>query len=218
MTPPATLTMPLHTDLSALGAGFSNTALGSQSVFRAVLRALSQPGDPVAILQDAQVPATGHAAAAALLLALLDSECTLWLSPQLAASKAGQWLRFHTGCVLVDTSKAAQFIWVAAGDAMPALTGLPYGSDDYPDQSATCVIDVAALAPTVPDAGAWCLTGPGIHGAQHLHVAGLPEDFAAQWTGNRNAFPRGVDVVLATATHIVGLPRTTRIESSTMEA
>jgi alpha-D-ribose 1-methylphosphonate 5-triphosphate synthase subunit PhnH len=164
------------------------------------------------------VPTTGHAASAAVLLALLDSECTLWLSPQLAASRAGGWLRFHTGCVLVDAPEQARFAWVAAGDAMPPLASLQRGSDEYPDQSATCVIDVAVLAPAVEGAGAWRLAGPGIRSAQHLHVAGLPEDFRAQWADNHGAFPRGVDVVLATASHIAGLPRTTCIEPSTVEA
>lgn len=205
-----------HTHLSALGAGFSREALGSQGVFRAVLQALSQPGAPVLVAHDAEVPATGHSASAAVLLALLDSECTLWLSPRLAASQAGVWLRFHTGCVLVEAPEDARFAWVAAGDDLPALARLQCGSDDYPDQSATCVIDVEALAPE--GAGAWQLTGPGIRDAQPLRVAGLPEDFARQWADNQGAFPRGVDVVLATATHIAGLPRTTRIDTSTVEA
>ncbi|MFN9473890.1 phosphonate C-P lyase system protein PhnH [Acidovorax sp.] len=204
--------------LSTLGAGFSSEALGSQAVFRSVLQALSQPGSPVAIAHDAEVPATGHAASAAVLLALLDSECTLWLSPTLAASQAGTWLRFHTGCVLVDVPAQARFAWVAEGDGMPLLESLQRGSDEYPDQSATCVIDVSVLAPAVEGAGAWRLTGPGIQVAQHLCVAGLPEDFERQWAANHGAFPRGVDLVLATATHIAGLPRTTRIDSPAVEA
>jgi alpha-D-ribose 1-methylphosphonate 5-triphosphate synthase subunit PhnH len=210
------MTVPVS-PLSALGAGFSSEALGSQGVFRSVLQALSQPGVPVAVAHDAEVPPTGHGAAAAVLLALLDSECTLWLSPQLASSQAGAWLRFHTGCVLVDHPEQARFAWVAAGDGMPPLESLQRGSDEYPDQSATCVIDVAVLAPAAQGAGAWRLTGPGIRESQSLHVAGLPGDFERQWADNHAAFPRGVDLVLATATHIAGLPRTTRI-ASTVEA
>lgn len=206
------------TSLSALGTGFSSEALGSQAVFRSVLQALSQPGSPVAMAHDAEVPAAGHAASAAVLLALLDSECTLWLSPTLAASQAGTWLRFHTGCVLVDAPAQARFAWVGAGDALPALDSLACGSDEYPDQSATVVVDVQVLAPAVEGAGAWRLTGPGIPSAQHLRVAGLPEDFERQWAANHGAFPRGVDLVLATATHIAGLPRTTRIAPATVEA
>ena len=130
--------------LASLGAGFSNEAFGSQSVFRAVLQALSHPGRRVAVVHDAQTPAAGHAASAAALLALLDSDCTLWLSPRLEASEAGAWLRFHTGCTLVSQAGDARFVWVGEGDAIPELSSLAQGSDIYPDQSATCVVDVAS--------------------------------------------------------------------------
>lgn len=207
--------------LASLGAGFVNEAFGSQAVFRAVLEALSHPGRCVAVEHDAQTPAVGRAASAAALLALLDSDCTLWLSPRLAAGDAGAWLRFHTGCTLVDEPAKARFVWVALGDALPALGTLAQGSDIYPDQSATCVVDVADTAATTAANGvadgaadAWCLTGPGIQSAADLRVSGLPGDFVAQWAANHAAFPRGVDVLLGTHAHIVGLPRTTHITAN----
>lgn len=203
--------------LSVLGAGFSSEALGSQTVFRAVLQALSQPGQPVHLAHDAEVPAAGNGASAAALLALLDSDCALWLSPRLAASDAGLWLRFHTGCQLVHSPGLARFAWVAQGDAVPPLATFAQGSDAYPDQSATCVMDVDRLTTGEEVDGAWRLSGPGIQIARHLRVDGLPADFERQWADNHAAFPRGVDVLLATATHIAGLPRTTRIASA-MEA
>ncbi|ODS65253.1 MAG: phosphonate C-P lyase system protein PhnH [Acidovorax sp. SCN 65-108] len=180
------------TPLASLGAGFSNEAFGSHSVFRAVLQALSHPGRTVAVEHDALTPAVGHAASAAVLLALLDSDCTLWLSPRLAASDAGAWLRFHTGCTLVSEAAQARFVWVAQGDVVPPLGSLVLGSDIYPDQSATCVVDVSRAAATTADAsGAWHLRGPGIQDIAALQVDGLPDDLEAQ-------------------DHIVGLPRTTR--------
>ena len=103
------------TPLASLGAGFSNEAFGSQAVFRAVLQALSHPGRTVAVEHDAQAPAVGHSASAAVLLALLDSDCTLWLSPKLAASDAGAWLRFHTGCTVVARRCAGSFCVGGAG-------------------------------------------------------------------------------------------------------
>lgn len=199
------------TPLASLGAGFSNEAFGSQAVFRAVLQALSHSGRTVAVEHDAQTPAVGHAASAAVLLALLDSDCTLWLSPRLVASDAGAWLRFHTGCTVVADPAQARFVWVAQGDALPALNRLALGTDIYPDQSATCVVDVSRAATTTVDASdAWHLRGPGIRDVAALHVDGLPDDFEAQWAANHAVFPRGVDLLLATADHIVGLPRTTR--------
>lgn len=199
------------TPLASLGAGFSNEAFGSQAVFRAVLQALSHPGRTLAVEHDAQAPAVGHAASAAVLLALLDSDCTLWLSPRLAASDAGAWLRFQTGCTVVADAAQARFLWVAQGDALPALGSLAQGTDIYPDQSATCVIDVSRAAATTADASdAWHLRGPGIQEVAALQVDDLSDDFEAQWAANHGVFPRGVDLLLATADHIVGLPRTTR--------
>ena len=198
------------TPLASLGAGFSNEAFGSQAVFRAVLQALSHPGRTVAVEHDAQAPAVGHAASAVVLLALLDSDCTLWLSPRLATSDAGAWLRFHTGCTLVADAAQARFVWVAQGDALPALNRLALGTDIYPDQSATCVVDVSRAATTVDASDAWHLRGPGIQEVAALQVDGLHDDFEAQWAANHGVFPRGVDLLLATADHIVGLPRTTR--------
>lgn len=195
-------------DLQNIVAGFDHEAFGSQTVFRVALDALSHPGRVFDMPLETALPREGHGAAAALLLGLLDADTTLWLSPTLASSDAPVWLRFHTGCQIVAEAAAAQFVWVAQGDDMPQLSSLQLGSDAYPDQSATCVLEVDSLQ---GDAGGWRLQGPGIPSARKVHVLGLPSDFAAQWTDNHASFPRGVDVFLSTATQMAGLPRTTRI-------
>ena len=204
-------------DLSNLGAGFKHEAFGSQAMFRVALEALSHPGRCMTVSHDAEVPQTGHPASAALLLALLDSDCTLWLSPSLANSDAAAWLRFHTGCQLVSHADQAMFAWVAAGDAMPALASFSQGSDNAPDQSATCVLDMPLLdgmASSESGAAQWTLRGPGIQDVNHLSVDGLAIDFLAQWTANHASSPRGVDLFLASAQQLVGLPRTTSIQLS----
>lgn len=198
-------------DLSQIGAGFSDLALGSQAVFRATLQALSLPGRPVTVAHDAETPAEGHPASAAVLLALLDADCSLWLSPRLANSPAAAWLRFHTGCQLTSDLAQARFVWVAAGDALPDLAGMAQGSDADPDQSATCVVDLPMGFGDATAPGTWTLHGPGIPTTQALAAPGLPADFALQWQANHAAFPRGVDLLLASATQVVGLPRTTQI-------
>ena len=204
-------------DWSNLGAGFTHEAFGSQAMFRVALDALSHPGRCMTVHHDAEVPKIGHPASAALLLALLDSDCTLWLSPSLTNSDAAAWLRFHTGCQLVTHVNQAMFAWVAMGDAMPALDSFSQGSDNAPDQSATCVLDLPLLeAKARSESGAvqWALKGPGIQDVNHLSVDGLAVDFLAQWTANHASFPRGVDVYLASAQQLVGLPRTTSIQLS----
>ena len=199
-------------DLSTIGAGFSQEAFGSQHAFRAALQALSHPGRLVDIVHDAEVPRCGHAASAALLLALLDADCQIWLSPSLRNSEAAAWLRFHTGCKLVQTPSQAQFAWVADTDELPPLQHFAWGSENYPDQSTTCVIDVRALAGGDDTGTGWLLRGPGIQSQFRLMVDGLPPDFVEQWSDNQATFPRGVDLFLASRQQIVGVPRTTRID------
>ena len=199
-------------DLQNIVAGFDHEAFGSQAVFRVALDALSHPGRVFDMPLDTALPRQGHCAAAALLLGLLDADTTLWLSPSLASSDAPVWLRFHTGCQIVADVAAAQFVWVAQGDDIPQLSSLQLGSDAYPDQSATCLLEVDSLH---SDAGAWRLQGPGIPTERSLRVRGIAPAFAWQWADNHASFPRGVDVYLCTATQIAGLPRTTRILSAT---
>jgi alpha-D-ribose 1-methylphosphonate 5-triphosphate synthase subunit PhnH len=130
------------------------------------------------------------------------------MSPSVLHSDATPWLRFHTGCKVVEDVRTAQFIWVAYGDSLPQMSSLMLGSDAYPDQSATCIIETQGFDTDVTDL---VLEGPGIDGKRTLKVLGLPDAFLEQWTNNQGIFPRGVDVFLTDATHIVGLPRTTRI-------
>ncbi|MCL5969404.1 MAG: phosphonate C-P lyase system protein PhnH [Betaproteobacteria bacterium] len=197
-------------ELEQMPPGFQDLALGSQTVFRGALQALSLPGRVFELPHPAaQLPDRGHSAAALLLLALLDSDCTLWLSPSLADSQAQAWLRFHTGCRCVSAPGAARFLWFGAADPWPALAQLDWGSDEYPDQAATCVIELPSLhdIQTTP----LQLSGPGIEDCVHLHARGLPADFAAQWAANHAAFPRGVDAFLVAGRCISGLPRSTRL-------
>ena len=205
--------MSFH-DLANLGAGFSHESFGSQAMFRIALDALSHPGRCMTVRHDAQVPQAGQPAAAALLLALLDSDCTLWLSPSLAGSDAAAWLRFHTGCQLVTQAQKAMFSWVGAGDVMPALSCFSQGSDNAPEQSATCVLDIPRITAGPNSTRHWALRGPVIQDVTHLAVEGLADDFLVQWAANQAGFPRGVDLFLATQTQLLGLPRTTSIQLS----
>jgi alpha-D-ribose 1-methylphosphonate 5-triphosphate synthase subunit PhnH len=196
-------------DFSQVGAGFSDLALGSQAVFRTALEAISRPGSLQTVECDADMPAGVDPAACALLLALLDQDTKLWLSPTIAATPSAAYLRLHTGCTLVDAPQACDFAWVGAVHELPALNAFAQGTDEYPDQSATCVIQVAGLE----DGFGWTLAGPGILGSAKIAVPDLNGDFTEQWSENHAAFPCGVDVFLTSGKRLLGLPRTTRIEA-----
>ena len=194
-------------DLSAVGTGFEHATLASQQVFRNCLAALSRPGRIVELAPRLEAPGEVHLAAAALLLTLLDHDTRLWLSP--GVRTAGAYLRFHTGCGLADEPRDADFALIASGAQLPALGTFRAGSDERPDRSATLVIQVDSLSASE----GWRIGGPGIREPGRLAARGLGPEFALQWALNHAAFPRGVDVFLASRERLCGLPRTTRIES-----
>ena len=197
-------------DLSGLAAGFDDASFGSQTVFRHCLDALSHPGKVITVEPSVllSAPAGMHRPAAAILLALLDQDTRLWLSPALRGGNAGAFLRFHTGCTIVDTPESADFVLAASGADLPPLAHFGAGSESYPDRSATLVVQCTALT-----AGSgWSLSGPGIQDRAWLSAEGIGETFASQWAENRAGFPCGVDVFFASADALAALPRTTRLE------
>ncbi|WPB83171.1 phosphonate C-P lyase system protein PhnH [Sediminicoccus rosea] len=182
--------------------GFADPVFGAQAGFSALMNAMARPGriQRCAVLQE---PPPGLCpAAAAALLTLADAETPLWTD---AEGEVREWIAFHSGAPLVAEPLRAQFLLATRG--MPLLAALDAGSDEAPQDSATLIVQVTAL----DDSAGWRLTGPGIQHGHRLAVAGLPDDFAAQWAANRAQFPRGVDVVLCTDTRLAALPRTTRI-------
>ena len=194
-------------NLSGIGAGFDSPALASQQVFRAALEALARPGRIARVEAVREAPAELEPAACALALALLDQDTTLWLSPTVGGGQAGAYLRFHTGCRLADSAAGADFA-VAEAHELPEIDAFSAGSEDYPDRSATLIVQVGELR----EGEGWSLAGPGIKGVARIRAGGLPADFVVSWKRNHTRFPRGVDVFLASGRELCGLPRTTRIE------
>ncbi|MBI1206365.1 MAG: phosphonate C-P lyase system protein PhnH [Azospirillum sp.] len=187
--------------------GLARPVLDSQRVFRAVLRAMSRPGVPVAlpVLPPAPLPLTP--ATVALCLTLADFETPLWLDRAATTPAALAHLRFHCGCPIVTDPAAALFAVIGDGSTVPPLNAFAPGEPDYPDRSATLVVQVAGFG-TGPRR---MLHGPGIETSQALAVSGLSDGFWAAWRDNTARYPLGVDVVLASPDALVGLPRTVQI-------
>jgi alpha-D-ribose 1-methylphosphonate 5-triphosphate synthase subunit PhnH len=198
-----------------MGTGFSDISLGSQSVFRAALEALSYPGRPVKLEVTFEAPKAAHASSSGLLLALLEPGSLLWLSPSLVNTDAATWIVFHTDCKITPHQREADFAWIKHWDELPALEGFALGTDEYPDHSTTCVLDLADPSPSTT-ATSITLTGPGIVNTSTVELlTATPvqaEGFAKQWAINHASFPRGIDLFFATSTGLIGLPRTTRIQ------
>jgi alpha-D-ribose 1-methylphosphonate 5-triphosphate synthase subunit PhnH len=131
----------------------------------------------------------------------------VWLAPALRIGSVVEYLRFHTGAPLTSDVKAARFLIcdpVSAADAMPEAD---IGSAEYPDRSATIVLQVSTFATGLPV----LLSGPGIEAEQEFRAAGLDGPFWEAVQDNHRLFPLGRDFVFASPDRIAALPRSTDV-------
>lgn len=196
---------------SELEGGFSNPVFEAQTVFKALMDAMARPGSVQSFDMPVRPPAPLTATAAAIALAITDHDTAVWLDPDLAKGDAVRtWLGFQTGASIVTEPELAVFALIADPGRMPALTAFAQGTAEYPDRSATLILQVDAL-----DGGdRLTLEGPGIEHKSTIAPSPLSADFLAQWRENAAAYPLGVDLVLAAPDGIVCLPRTTRISAN----
>ena len=189
--------------------GLADPVLDSQRIFRGVLDAMSHPGRVVSLGLARPVLAPLHPATLAICLALVDFETPVWLDAASRGADVAAHLRFHCGCRIVDDPARARFAVVADAARMPALDRFDPGTDEYPDRSATVIVQTHTLA-----AGAGRrLTGPGIESEGRLDADGLPARFWESLRANHDLFPRGVDVLLTAGASVAALPRTARVEN-----
>lgn len=188
--------------------GLVDPTLDSQRIFRSALEAISHPGRIVDVMAAIHAPAPLHPAAACVCLALLDFDTPLWLDDPGARPEVVEWLKFHCGVPIVDRPDAARFALIADPEHMPPLRAFDAGVAEYPERSATLIIQVHTL---IGGTGRR-LTGPGIAGEARLEVAGAPEAFWRWVADNHARFPCGVDVFMSAGQVVTALPRTTRVE------
>jgi alpha-D-ribose 1-methylphosphonate 5-triphosphate synthase subunit PhnH len=192
----------------AIAPGFRDPVFQSQATFRAVLDALAEPGSERAVEGIAEVPAPLSPVAAAVIATLADFETAVWRDETLRTPEIEAWLAFHTGApVALDPARAA-FAVIGAAETCPDFTSFALGTDIDPSTSATLILQVAGF----DGSRRFRLTGPGIDGSRDVTIAGAPADLATRLVANHALFPRGVDLILAGPTSVIGLPRTTRIE------
>ncbi|MCU4653423.1 phosphonate C-P lyase system protein PhnH [Roseibacterium sp. SDUM158016] len=182
--------------LSALDGGFADPPVEAAHAFRAVLQALSRPGR-IERIAGAAPPSPCSPAAGAVLMTLCDPTTPLFLAPSHDTDDVRAWIAFHTAAPLCGP-ETAQFALGTWGALQP-VGRFSVGTSEYPDRSATLIVEVETLA-----AGGARLTGPGIETEAALS---LPEVDA--FRVNRARFPLGFDCLFTCGDRVAGLPRST---------
>ena len=182
--------------------GFADPVLDAQACFRALLDAMARPGSIHRAGAALIAPAPLCPAAAAVLLALVDGESSVFIDP--AFAEAADWVRFHCGVAPTADQTTAAFVLASS---LPDLASLACGSDEGPEDAATVILQVSAFG----EGPSFTLAGPGLQCPTDLRVTGLPADFAARWADNHRLFPRGIDLILCAGDRLVALPRSVTI-------
>jgi alpha-D-ribose 1-methylphosphonate 5-triphosphate synthase subunit PhnH len=184
----------------ALSGGFADAPKQAARAFRRVLEAMARPGS-IHEVTGATPPAPLSGAAGVVLLTLVDPSTTLHLAGPADTPMVRDWVAFHLGAPLVPAADAdfALGTW----DALQPVSRFRIGQPDYPDRSATLIVEMDRLVNHGP-----ALAGPGIELVTWLN---LPE--TAAFRANRALFPLGFDCILTAGDRLAGLPRSTRVEN-----
>ncbi|MFW2544910.1 phosphonate C-P lyase system protein PhnH [Primorskyibacter sp. 2E107] len=188
--------------ITALDGGFADPARQSAEVFRGVMTAVAMPGT-IHSVDGASPPAPLSTAAGTVLLTLCDADTPLYLAGDMADSAVKQWIAFHIGAPLVGPRDCA-FALGRWPDLLP-LDAYPIGTPDYPDRSATLIVETTHLY-----TGGARLTGPGIRTQETLS---LPETGIDAFVQNHTLFPLGLDFVFTCGDRLAALPRSTQVNA-----
>lgn len=207
--------------------GFSNSVDDAQAVFRAALDALSRPGKPVLLsaLPPALPMGDFSQGMLALALALCDNDTPLWLDAATDTPQVRHHLRFHCASPFAADPSEATFAFIARPEGMPRLRAFRQGKTDFPDRSATLVINTNLSG---RHGQTHELTGPGVKGSergnwQGFRTSGLPTWFREEWEANHASYPLGVDILFVDTgvdgsgmpqARLLGLPRTARVREA----
>ncbi|MBV9858637.1 MAG: phosphonate C-P lyase system protein PhnH [Alphaproteobacteria bacterium] len=185
-----------------IGPAFTDPVHDAQACFRSLLDAMAHPGRIVAMAAaPVETPPLLGPAAAAVALTLCDNDTPVWLSAGLDPVRG--YLTLHCAATFASHPAEARFAFVADPGELPDLDRFALGTDEYPDRSATLVIQVPGL---IAGSGR-LLRGPGIRGDARLDVRGLPDQFWVERAALAELFPCGLDMVFTAGRELAALPR-----------
>jgi len=185
-------------EAQVLEGGFAAPAIEAAHAFRHVMEAMARPGR-IEEVTGAVPPAPMSVAAGVVVLTLCDPETPVYLAGPLDCDAVRSWIAFHTGAPFVGPSHATFAIGV--WDALGPLSAYPVGTPEYPDRSATLIVETETL-----EAQGASLRGPGIKDTATLS---LPE--TAAFDANRQMFPLGLDFIFTCGARLAALPRSTEV-------
>ncbi|WP_420548153.1 phosphonate C-P lyase system protein PhnH [Curvivirga sp.] len=188
--------------------GLQDPVHSSAEVFRVLAKVMSEPGTVEELTEICGHPDELLKAASAAILTLADMDTSLYLSSELDSPISRGFLTLHTGVKIVDSANQADFVIATQDTDISQYQDLPVGDPQYPDQSATLIIQVS----NIRGSKKVTLNGPGIENIKQVQMPDLPDSFFS-WRDMKNSlYPCGIDIIFASNTELMAIPRTTKLE------
>jgi alpha-D-ribose 1-methylphosphonate 5-triphosphate synthase subunit PhnH len=180
----------------------------AQEHYRLLLDAMARPGK-INLLPRMQLSAPEALTEAAALIgfALLNADVSFHVVDA-GADVATRYLLVNTSARSVDEEEA-DFVFASGQAPATLIEKMKKGSLSYPEEGATLVANVAALAAEAQGLGpaskqetpvgdlAITLKGPGVAGEKTFFVRGLNAQLLTALQQSNSEFPLGVDLILA---------------------
>jgi alpha-D-ribose 1-methylphosphonate 5-triphosphate synthase subunit PhnH len=190
--------------------GFADPVFDAQHVFKTAMMALARPGSIHQLAVALRPPSPLSRGSAALALSLCDFETLIWLDGHLTANPdVASFLRFHTGARFVENRHEASFAFVGDAAQLNDLRDFSIGTLEYPDRSATLVVEVCHLFGDTIEG--LVLSGAGIEGSVRLDAGPAVSRLKSCLIDNHKLFPRGIDVIFVAGDKIAAVPRSTQL-------
>jgi alpha-D-ribose 1-methylphosphonate 5-triphosphate synthase subunit PhnH len=191
----------------------------AQEHYRLLLDAMARPGTINVLPRLSLMAPPALTGAAALVgFALLNADVSFYADGE-AADVVTRYLVVNTAARPESPDKA-DFVFAAGTASEALLADMKKGTLPYPDEGATLVASVEALAAEPQALGgkpylALTLEGPGIRGKRTFFVTGLSSELVVGLQQCNQEFPLGIDLILTDPGHrIACIPRSSRVEWS----
>ncbi|UWR40404.1 phosphonate C-P lyase system protein PhnH [Phaeobacter inhibens] len=190
--------MSSQAQASHFSGGFAAPPIQSAKAFRAAMSAMARPGE-IKDINGATPPEGLSVAAGCLVLTLCDPDTGVFLAPDVDRPAVREWITFHTGAPFV-LPEQAEFA-IGGWSALAPLDRYRIGTSEYPDRSATLIVELPSLDTTNAE-----LRGPGIKTCSEISLPDI-----GPFQANSMLFPLGFDTYFTAGSQISALPRSSRI-------
>jgi alpha-D-ribose 1-methylphosphonate 5-triphosphate synthase subunit PhnH len=192
----------------------------AQRVFRTLATAMSHPGEVhrIPTVPFERSPEGLHVSLLSVLLTLCDNTVR---SAVVGPETWSRYVEVNTGTTMSEPADA-DYVVVSGVSYEAVIPTLATGTLEYPEDGATVILLVDALAPSRAEAAegngshewlALQLSGPGVDGQIELAISGAEERYFDDLREANQVYPLGIDMILLDHDgQTSAIPRSSRLE------